>query len=291
MDNTLFIGDYAYSSWSLRGWLLFEKFGVPATLRTVDFNDARGVAEQMAEARPARTVPTLVADNGAVIWDSLAMAEELASRYPDAGHWPKDPCKRALARSLAAEMHSGFTALRGDCPMNLRAAYAAVPVSEALAADLRRLELIWDHARTEIGGDGPWLCGEYSAVDAFFAPVAARIAGYGLPVSDSAQTYVAAHLNDPAFRRWRALGLLIGDDLPWYARDYPQVGWPGPAPLPATPKDHGPAKNDACMFSGRPVTHFFSVGDQVFGTCNVICRDKVIADPLAWPEFTKINQS
>lgn len=229
MENTLFIGDYAYSSWSLRGWLLFEKFGVPATLRTVDFNDARGVAEQMAEARPARTVPTLVADDGAVIWDSLAMAEELASRYPDAGHWPQDPGKRALARSLAAEMHSGFTALRGDCPMNLRTAYSDSAPTEAVLADVARLETLWGYARDVCDHDDPWLCGDYSAADAFFAPVAARIAGYSLPVSSAAQAYVDAHLADDAFRKWRAWGLAHGDTLPWYAKPYPVKDWPGPA--------------------------------------------------------------
>lgn len=228
MENTLYLGDYAYSSWSLRGWLLFEKFGIPAKQILVDFNDSRSVAEQMAQAAPSRTVPTLVTGDGAVIWDSLALAEELASRYPQAGHWPAEPARRALARSLAAEMHSGFSALRSECPMNLRTAYSDSTPTEGVLADVARLETIWSHARNICSADGPWLCGTYSVADVFFAPVAARIAGYSLPVSALAQAYVDTHLADPAFRKWRALGLEHGDTLPWYAKPYPVKDWPGP---------------------------------------------------------------
>lgn len=293
MTYQLILGDYAYSSWSLRGWLLFEKFGLTATKRFVDFNGAgafkpQTVGEQMADLAPARTVPTLVTPEGAVVWDSLAIAEELASRHPDAGHWPGDPRARATARTLAAEMHSGFADLRGECPMNLRVAYADFETSAAVAADLRRLETIWDHARATCGGDGPWLRGAYSAVDAFFAPVAARIAGYGLAVSDSAAAYVEAHLHDPAFRRWRAMGLVIGADLPWYARDFRKKAWPGPAPLAARAVGAGPAENAACPYSGKPVTDFLEIDGRVFGFCNPTCRDKTVADPEAWPAFTAL---
>lgn len=228
MENTLYIGDFAYSSWSLRGWLLFEKFGIPAKLKQVDFNDSRSVAEQLTDAAPARTVPTWVAGDGAVVWDSLALAEELASRYPDARLWPSDPARRALARSLAAEMHSGFSALRTECPMNLRTAYLDSSPSDAVLSDLERLQTIWTHAQRNFSGSGPWLCGAYCAADVFFAPVAARIAGYSLPVDDTAQAYVKAHLSDPAFRKWRAWGLTQGDTLPWYAKPHPVKDWPEP---------------------------------------------------------------
>lgn len=227
MTWTLILGDPAYSSWSLRGWLLFERFGLRAEERMVSFSDT-SVAEQLASVPPARTVPTAITPEGAVIWESLAIAEELASRHPEAGHWPADPAARATARALAAEMHAGFSTLRDLCPMNLRCAYRDVPVPDALRADLDRLEQIWSIARARHGADGPWLCGRYSIADAFFAPVATRIATYGLPVSDAAQAYVSAHLADPAFRRWRRRGLTEGPDLPWYARDYRQVPWPGP---------------------------------------------------------------
>lgn len=228
MTWTLILGDPAYSSWSLRGWLLFNRFGLTAQEKMVSFSDT-SVAEQLAAHAPARTVPTAITPEGAVLWDSLAIAEELASRHPEAGLWPSDPAARATARALTAEMHSGFGTLRNDCPMNLRCAYRGVPVSEALLADLQRLEEIWQFARTRYGSDGPWLCGTYSIADVFFAPVASRIATYALPVGEEAMAYVSAHLEDPSFRTWRRRGLREGPDLPWYARDYPQVAWPGPA--------------------------------------------------------------
>ncbi|MDV7142212.1 glutathione S-transferase [Tropicimonas sp. TH_r6] len=283
MTYQLFLGDPTYSSWSLRGWLLFEHFNLPVETIWVDFITG-SVAEKMAIAPPAKTVPTLRCPDGAVIWESLAIAEELASRHPEAGLWPSDPVARATARSLAAEMHSGFSTLRNDCPMHLQAAYRDVPVSPELDTDLRRLERIWEHARGLQDDASPWLCGSYSAADAFFAPVAARIAGYGLNVSDRARTYVDAHLADPSFRRWRALGHARGPVLPWYERDYPRRDWPGPAPLPARAVESGTAKNTACPFSGRPVTHLAEVQGRVLGFCNAVCRDKVVADPAVWPE-------
>ncbi len=288
MAYTLILGDYAYSSWSLRGWLLFERFGLACASVLVDFS-SKSVAEQLAAHPPARTVPTLLTEDGAVIWDSLAIAEELASRHPDAGHWPKDPGDRALARSLAAEMHSGFGALREDCPMNLRAAYLDTAPSEDVLADLCRLQDLWAFALKRSGG--PWLCGDYSVADAFFAPVAARIATYNLPVDRLSQGYVTAHLADPAFRRWRALGLVQGNELPWYARDFPQTDWPGPKPLAARAVPEGPSQNASCPYSGDPVTDFLEFDGRVFGFCNAGCRDKTVADPEAWPAFMAMARS
>jgi glutathione S-transferase len=228
MTWTLITGDPAYSSWSLRGWLCFTRFGLPFTERRISFFE-HDVASQIAEHAPARTVPTVITPEGAVIWDSLAIAEELAQRHPQAALWPADPAARATARSLAAEMHSSFSTLRQTCPMNLRCAYTDVPVDEALHADLARLEQIWSFARTHHGGEGAWLCGAYSVADVFYAPVAARIATYGLPVSPAARAYVDAHLADPIFVDWRRRALRDGPDLPWYARDYQVTDWPGPA--------------------------------------------------------------
>lgn len=282
MSYTLLIGDYAYSSWSLRGWLLLRRFNLPTTIRMVPFHN-KDVAAQMAKHAPSRTVPTLLLDEETPVWDSLAIAEELASRHPDAGLWPSAPNLRALARTLASEMHSGFMTLRNDCPMNLRTAYQDMPISDALQADLSRIDQIWGYALEKSGG--PWLCGEYSAADAFFAPVAARIAGYGLPVSPQSQTYVDAHLNDPAFRRWRAMGLVHGEHLPWYDRTYTQKDWPGPKPRPAFATDSGTPENDACPYSGKAPTHLLTLNNRTFGFCNPFCRDKTVADPEAWPEF------
>ncbi|MEM9011534.1 MAG: glutathione S-transferase [Pseudomonadota bacterium] len=226
MADTLHIGDHAYSSWSLRAWLLFEKFDLAVETRLVPFDGDQSVGEQMAVAPPSRTVPTLVTADGTVIWDSLAIAEEVHARHPEAGIWPADPAARAFARALAAEMHSGFSALRTDCPMALRVAYAGFQPSEAVRGDLARIDTLWRLGLDRFGG--PWLVGAYSAADAFFAPVAARIATYDLPVSPEAQAYVGRHLADPAFRAWRRTGLSQGNDLPWYAKDLPTRPWPGP---------------------------------------------------------------
>jgi len=287
MTYDLAIGDRAYSSWSLRGWLLLDAFGLPVRVRTARLYSDE-LPKLLAEFAPARTVPVLRCPDGTVVMESLAIAEELASRHPEAGHWPQDPRARAVGRSLAAEMHAGFTALRGQCPMNLRVSYAETPMTDALRADLDRLETVWAWARETTGGEGPWLCGDYSVADAFFAPVASRIATYALPVSDRAQAYVDAHLAHPSFRRWRAMGLVDGADQEFYARDFPRRPWPGPGPLPARAVAEGTPENAACPYSGQPATHLLEVQGRVFGFCNAFCRDKTVADPLAWPAFAAL---
>lgn len=284
MTYDLIIGDYAYSSWSMRAWLLFDRFDIPHRLRRVSFKDG-SVPAQMPEFAPAKTVPTMRTPDAAVIGESLGLAEELASRHPDLPLWPVEPRARTIARSLASEMHAGFMALRAACPMNLRKCYAGFTPSDAVLGDLARLEVIWAHARDECGAPGPWLCGDYGIVDAMFAPVAARIAGYQLPVSEPAQAYVAAHLADPSFRRWRALGLVHGPVLERYRMDLDSTDWPGPAPIAAHAVEGGTPENANCPYSGDPVTHLMQVEGRIFGMCNAGCRDKTVADPGAWPAF------
>ena len=288
MTGTLFIGDYAHSSWSLRAWLPFDRAGIPVTVRVVDFSTAE-VAAQMAPHRPARTVPAWQTPEGAMVWDSLSIAEELATRHPDAGLWPTDPAARATARSLAAEMHSGFAPLRANCPMHLRVAYEPVPQPDAVMADLARIADLWSFALDRFGG--PWLCGGWSIADAAFAPVATRIATYGLPMPDDAMAYVATTLADPSFRRWRALGLVTGATLPWYERDFPRRPWPGPAPIPAEAVSDGTSENAACPYSGGAPTHLMRMDGRIFGFCTATCRDKTVADPAAWPAFMTLVQS
>jgi glutathione S-transferase len=283
----LAIGDCAYSSWSLRGWLLFDAFGLPVRVQRARLytDDLPRLLEGFF---PARTVPVMRTAEGIVVAESLAIAEELASRHPEAGLWPKDPAARAVARTLAAEMHAGFTALRSHCPMNLRISYTGCDPTDAVLADLARLETIWSWARRETGAQGPWLCGAYSAADAFFAPVAGRIAGYNLTVGAEAAACVAAHLAHPSFRRWRAMGFADGADQEFYRRDYPRRPWPGPVPLAARAVDSGPAVNAVCPYSGKPVTHFLETGGRIYGFCNAFCRDKTVADPEAWPKFVAL---
>lgn len=285
MTHQLFIADPGHSSWSLRGWLLFEKFGLPKKTTWMGY-ETTPIADHLADHRPARTAPALITQGGAVIWDSLAMAEELASLHPDAGIWPSDPSLRATARSLAAEMHSGFMALRDACSFNLFAAYKDVPFSDAVLADVARLEEVWSYALTQSGG--PWLCGNYSAADVFFAPVAARAATFGLPLAPQAQAYVDAHLADPAFRRWRAMGFAFGREFDRYKNDYAPAEWRGVPVLPATAIDTGTPENEVCPYSGDPITHLMQVQGRVFGFCNAFCRDKSVADPMAWPQLAAL---
>ncbi|ALG89270.1 MULTISPECIES: glutathione S-transferase [Actibacterium] len=290
MTYDLYLGDKTYSSWSLRGWLMFEKFGLPVRTTAVGLYSGT-MAADLAPLAPARLVPVLRTPEGDPLQDTLAIAETLAERHPDAGLWPADPSARILARWLAAEMHSGFTALRGACPMNLSRAYQGFAPSDAVRADLARIALLWATARSRFGGGGPWLFGEYSLADVFYAPVAARIASYDLPVEDEAAAYVAAHLADPAFRRWRAEGLTQRYDTEPYAMDLPFRPWPGPAPLPARAVQSGPAENAACPYSGLPAGHFMQLDGRIFGFCNTTCRDKTVNDPEAFPAFMAIYHS
>ncbi|MEM7711780.1 MAG: glutathione S-transferase [Pseudomonadota bacterium] len=225
MTYDLLIGDRAYSSWSLRGWLLLAAFDLPVrTHLTPMYND--GFRPTLETWSPqARTVPILRAEDGALWTDSLAIAEGLAERHPEAGHWPDDPGARAMARSLVAEMHSGFTALRAACPMNLRTAWSGFDASPPVRDDLARLGALWSRARDH-ATDGPWLFGRYSAADAFFAPVAMRIAGYDLPVTDAARTYVDAHLAHAPLRAWRVEGEAADRTLAEYDMGLPQTPFP-----------------------------------------------------------------
>ena len=226
MTYDLYIADQSFSSWSLRGWLMLEKFGLPYRAHMVGLYDGT-MAEDLAPLAPARLVPVMRTPEGIVIGETLAMAETLAERHPDAGLWPADPAARAFARWLVSEMHAGFGALRGDCPMQLLKVWQGFAPSDAVKADLDRLETLWERARDTHGTETPWLFGAYCLADVFFAPVAARIAGYDLAVSAAARAYVDAHLADPAFREWRAAGLAKSHDPEPYALDLPSTPWPG----------------------------------------------------------------
>jgi glutathione S-transferase len=229
MTYDLFIGDRTFSSWSLRGWLMLEKFGLPVRTHLVGLYSGT-MADDLAHLAPARLVPVLRTPEGTVIGETLAMAETLAERHPDAGHWPADPAARATARWLCAELAAGFGALRSACPMQLLHCYRGFVASEAVRADLVRLQRLWAHARSVSGaGSGP-LFGTYSLAEVFYTPVAARIVGYDLPVDDATLTYCHALLSDPAVRSWRAEGLKTTYDPVPYALDLPTRDWPVAAP-------------------------------------------------------------
>ncbi|MFZ3580955.1 glutathione S-transferase [Loktanella sp. DJP18] len=287
MKHHLYIGNRLYFSWSLAAWLMVDRFGLSDKVDTTVLYPASedDVAALLTNLAPAKTLPTMVTAGGAILSDSMAIAEELASLYPDAGLWPQDSVARGTARTLANEMHSGFRALRGGWPMNLHRSFQPVMPPADVAAELDRLEVNWTHARQTTATEGPWLCGDYSIADAIFAPMAVRLANYGFDTRPATRSYVAAHLADPALRRWRAMGLAAGKASAVFEHDRTIRPWPGPAPLPAAPVTHGRSENAICPYSGKPVTHLMGMQGRTFGFCNVVCRDKTVADPAAWPAF------
>lgn len=289
MTYDLYIGDRSFSSWSLRGWLMFERFNIPYRTHMAGLYTGK-LQQDLAALAPARLVPVIRTPDGDVVGDTLAIAETLAERHPDAGLWPTDASARILARWIVAELHAGFGALRSECPMQLEHQYDGFTVSPAVQSDLDRLTELWTLARTRHGEGGPWLFGSYSLADAFYAPVAARIAGFNLPMDAVGTAYVSTHLKDPEFRKWRAMGLTKTYDPSPYIIDAPTRAWPL-AKLDAKAVDSGTAENTACPYSGKPVTHFLELEGRTFGFCNEFCRDKTVADPEAWPDFMKIYLS
>jgi glutathione S-transferase len=225
MTYDLYIGDRTFSSWSLRGWLMFKAFNIPCNTHLLGLYAGTMPAEMRGLA-PAKTVPTIKTPSGVIVSESMAIAETLAEENPDAGLWPKDSAARANARWLCAEMAASFGALRGECAMQLEYVFTDFEVSDAVKADLDRIETLWDAARSAHGADSPWLMGDYSAVEAFYTPVAARIIGYDLPVSDAAKAYCMAMLSTDLVREWRAEGLKTRYDPFPYGKGLTRADWP-----------------------------------------------------------------
>ena len=196
---TLVIGNKNYSSWSLRAWLLlkhvgaqFEELLVPLNTETThDLMDAYG---------PSGRVPVL-RDGALTVWDSLAICEYVAELTGKG--WPRAPAARAVARSVCAEMHSGFSTLRSMWPMNARARNRHTATTAALEADVERIDEIWNDCRSRFGASGgPWLFGEYTVADAMYAPVVLRFNTYGARISQTARWYMASVLEDGALQQW-----------------------------------------------------------------------------------------
>lgn len=228
MTYSIAIGDKTYSSWSLRGWLLFEKFDIPVTEETARMYSPEFTA-MLSKYGGGRTVPVIrFTDNAdtVIVSDTLAIAETLAERHPNKRMWPADAAARGYARSIVAEMHSGFSNIRNDCTMNLRQCYKGFQPSPEVLGEILRLESIWTEVRTRWGNVGPWLFGSYSIADAFYAPVATRLLTYSLPIGKLATDYVQTTISDPAFKRWRAEGLAENYVQPGYDLDLPTVPWP-----------------------------------------------------------------
>ena len=225
MTYDLYIGDRMFSSWSLRGWLMFEKFDIPCRTHLVGLYSGT-MADDMAPLAPARLVPAVRTPEGTVIGESLAIAETLAENHPSANLWPTDPAARATARWLCAEMTAGFGALRDACPMQLQYCHVGFQPSDAVQTDLARIETLWNHARSVSDSNAPYLFGQYSLADVFYTPIAARIVGYGLSVSSAASAYCATLLSDPAVLNWRQAAHEITYDPDPYALKLPKSPWP-----------------------------------------------------------------
>lgn len=197
----LVIGNKNYSSWSLRPWLLLRHFGVEFSEIRLLLDTPEFFAE-IGRYSPSGKVPALQ-DGGLSIWDSLAICEYVNERWLAGRGWPKDMQARAMARTAAAEMHSGFVALRSQLPMNSRRRPDTYRWDEAAQRDIDRVQALWRELRQRYGEAGDFLFGEFSIADAMFAPVAIRFDGYGVPVDEIAMRYMQALFALPAMREWR----------------------------------------------------------------------------------------
>ena len=206
MTLKLVIGNKNYSSWSMRPWLAlrandiaFDEIFIPLYTGDTDKKRILGFT-------PAGKVPALL-DGDATIWDSLAIIEYAAERFPQTRLWPEDRAGRAHARSISAEMHSGFAALRNECGMNLHRPVGAIPLSAQARADIARVEQIWAECRERYGKFGPFLFGSFGGADAMFAPVVHRFRTYAIAVVPVVRDYMDAMMSLPAFQEWTRAGL------------------------------------------------------------------------------------
>ena len=201
-DNRLIIGNKTYSSWSFRAWLMAKKTPLefdelPLLLDTPEF------AVRIRDLSPSRRVPALHLGS-TVIWDTLAIGEYLAERYPEAQLWPEEPLARARARSVAAEMHAGFDALRRTLPFNCRARDRRVDIDSATAADIARITQLWKDCLTRKTDVGGGLFGHYTIADAMYAPIASRFLTYGIDLDDISALYVSWIAGDEHYKQWVA---------------------------------------------------------------------------------------
>jgi glutathione S-transferase len=219
----LVIGNKNYSSWSFRPWIAMKALGIPFEEILVPFGSPLGNPEfkqRLAAYTPAGLVPVLI-DGETHVWETLAILEYLAEKYPDKGLWPNDAKLRAQARVLASEMHAGFGALRGECPMNIRRPARARDLSAAAQGNVARIDTMWTDCRARHGG--PFLFGKFCAADAMYAPVVARLSTYGIKVGREALGYMEAMMALPAWAEWRAAALQETWIVPEDEADWPTV--------------------------------------------------------------------
>ncbi len=201
----LIIGNKNYSSWSMRGWLACKHSGLPFQETVVPIYDGEWVERRAtADFGPSSGKVPILWDGDVVVWDSLAILEHLNELTGNSRFWPEDQSARAMARSMCAEMHSGFAAIRNACTMNIRRKVEAVSLSAEVAADVARINRLWAQARARFGGGGDFLFGDFGAADIMFAPVVTRFVTYSIPVSRFAERYIEAVTAHPFVQDWIA---------------------------------------------------------------------------------------
>ncbi|MGD9924263.1 MAG: glutathione S-transferase family protein [Pseudorhodoplanes sp.] len=205
MTLKLVLGNKNYSSWSLRPWIAMRQIGLEFDEEVIPLYE-QGSRERVLRYSPTGKVPVLI-DGDSTIWESLAILDHLADRFPAAQLWPADPKARAHARAVSAEMHAGFAALRKHCPMNMRRVGKPRDLTADVVADVRRIDDIWTGCRERFGQGGPFLFGRFSAADAMYAPVVSRFSSYAIGVGAASEAYMAAMMALSAWEEWRRDGV------------------------------------------------------------------------------------
>jgi glutathione S-transferase len=206
MALKLVIGNKNYSSWSMRPWLALRANNIAFDEVFIPLYTGAADKQRILNFTHSGKVPALI-DGDVTIWDSLAIIEYAAEKFPEARLWPEDRAHRAHARSISAEMHSGFAALRNECGMNLHRPAGAIALSDEARANIARIEQIWLECRARHGASGPFLFGAFGGADAMFAPVVHRFRTYAIPVAAEAKAYMETMLSLPAFQEWTKAGL------------------------------------------------------------------------------------
>ena len=217
MPLKLIVANKAYSSWSLRAWIVLAHFHIPFEEVVIPL-DLPDTHQRILEYSPAGRCPVLI-DGPTTVWESLAILEYIAEQYPEKPIWPRAKGARALARALAAEMHAGFSALREHCPCQFIRPAKRIDLNAAVEADVARIETAWAGAREKFGKTGPFLFGKFSAADAMFAPVVNRMHVYEIPVSAETRAYCEAILALPAYTAWVA----DAAEEPWRIAKYEAI--------------------------------------------------------------------
>lgn len=216
-EFTLAVANKAYSSWSLRAWLAMKRAGAPFEEVVIPLRQS-DTRTEILKYSPSAKLPALI-HGDVMVWESLAIIEYLAEMFPGACLWPEDTAARAHARAAAHEMHGGFQALRRALPMNMRHDFPGLDFDDTVGAEVNRVQAIWRETQRRFGaaaGDGPFLMGGFSALDAMYAPVASRFATYAMELESQAQAYVDAVLAYPDMQEWRA----AANKEPWIIPEF-----------------------------------------------------------------------